>query len=297
MTKNRLQRSLNDNMTTNKLLVSIIIPSKDESREHFVLKLMEDISIQEINADVEIHKIRGISPPGKARNIGANKSQGEILVFFDDDIRLGNKYVLANLIQPLLDNKNTGITAGSIRIPEDAKMFEQRYAREIPTSYSPIVDKITDIWVATSACCAIRKDIFLRIGQFNEQILRGEDSEISNRMQKAGYRTVLIPQTFCYHHQPQNIQELIKMNFRNGRGSAFVDINYPQLNIDVNPKGVLYTSKKIGKFSRGSRFLSQLISAVIKCKFLFLLVKLVYIYGYLYEIIKCKIFKKRSNYL
>ena len=278
----------------NRPLISIIIPSRDTASSRGVQQLLEDISEQHTQMDVEVCQIQAVSPAGKARNIGAGKAKGDVLVFLDDDISLGNKYVLSSLIEALLSDKKIGAASASIRIPEDATQFERRYAKEIPHCEAPIVDKLLDVWVATSACCAVRKDVFLEVGKFNEYIPRGQDPEFSYRIRKNGYRTVLVPQTWCYHPQPDNLIELIKTQFRNGLGVCFVDTFYPDLNIDVHPDGILFCTAKKNKLARIRRFFFSFWCAVSQGKFLLLSAKLIYMVSYLHGICKYRILKLTS---
>jgi len=266
-------------------LISIIIPSRDTASSSGVQQLLEDISEQHTQMDVEICQIQAVSPAGKARNIGAEKAKGDVLVFLDEDIRLGNKYVLTRLIETLLSDENIGIAAASIRIPEDTTKFERRYAKEIPHCEAPIVDKLLDVWAATSACCAARKDVFFEVGKFNEYILRGHDPEFSYRVRKNGYRTVLVPQTWCYHPVPKNVKELARLHFRNGKATAFVDKYYPELNIDLDPKSVIYPSEYRNRVYRGLRFARSFFDACISGKSLLVAAKLTYILGYSYGIL------------
>lgn len=273
------------------MLISVIVSSKYEQTDISALKC--DISEQKIAFDTEVIKSCGINPPGKVRNEGVANSKGSILVFIDCDIRLGNKFFLANLVHLLLEDKNIGITCASIRIPPDSSKFQKQYAKQTLHAESPIVDSLTDIFVASSACCALRRDLFLENKGFNEQIIRGEDSLISFEIKKRGYRVVLIADTWCYHPQPRNMREIVKMNFRNGNGVAFVDMFYPQLNIDVNPEGIMYDAERQNKLQRIKRFINSFFKAVFKLKFLMIISKITYAVGYFFGLLKYKFFKRK----
>ncbi len=272
------------------MLVSVIVPCKYEDTD--ISGLKKDISEQHIAFDTEVIKSCGINPPGKIRNEGAARSKGEVLVFIDCDIRLGNEFFLANLVNPLLEDKNIGITCASIRIPPDSSKFQARYAGQTLHAESPIADELTDVFVASSACCALRRDVFLENNGFNEQIIRGEDSLISFEIKKRGYRVVLAPKTWCYHPQPGNVWEVIRINLRNGAGVAFVDTFFPQLNIDVNPAGIVYTAQKQNKSQRIKRFINAFFKAVFKLKLLLIISKITYAIGYFCGLLKYKFLKR-----
>lgn len=273
------------------ILISIIIPCRDEKSD--ISGLLDDIFRQKIYLDKEIIKIINISPASKARNTGAKKAKGQILVFIDSDIRLGNEYVLDNLIQPLLRDKSIGSVCPSILIPLDASNFQRRYAKEILHCEVPIIDKMADIGLATSACWAIPKELFFSLNGFNESMIRGEDSELAVRVNAEKYRIVLAPNTWCYHPSPDNIFELIKTQFRNGTGVAFVDVFYPKLNVDIHQRGIIGFSEKKTFGQRVKRFLLSLCEAIFKIKILLVFSKIFYTIGYLYGIFKFKILRKR----
>ncbi len=271
------------------LLISIIIPSKDEGRRENYSRLLKEIESQQIDARIEVCNVQGVSPAGKARNLGAKKASGSILIFMDDDIHLGNTFVLAGLVKPLREYAKIGAVSASVRIPEDADKFQIRYAYEVPHCQSPIVEYILDVWVATSACCAVFKDVFMKAGGFDSLILRGQDPEFSYRLRNLGFRTVLAPQVWAYHPQPNNIRELFLINFRNGKGAAFVDVFYPDRNIDLDPQNIVYPAVRKSIFYRILRFCGSLLTAILKRKFLLILSKLAYGLGY-----SCWVFRYRG---
>jgi len=262
------------------LLISIIIPSKNEGRKENYSRLLKEIESQQIDAKIEVCNVLGVSPAGYARNLGAKKASGSILVFMDDDISLGHNLVLAGLIQPLREYAKIGAVSASVRIPEDAGKFQVRYAYEVAHCQSPIVEYLLDVWVATSACCAVFKDVFMKAGGFNSLIPRGQDPEFSYRLRNSGFRTVIAPQVWVYHPQPDNMKELLSMNFRNGKGAAFVDVFYPACNIDLDPQNIVYSAARKSIFYRVFRFCASLLSAIFKRKFLLILSKLAYGLGY-----------------
>lgn len=273
-------------------LVSIIIPSRSEKDD--VSGLLQDISRQAASFNTQIIRINGIAPPGRARNMGSKQAKGQWLVFIDCDIHLGDDFYLAHLIEFLDDKAKIGATCASLRLPLDASFFQRCYARQVPHCQVPIVELIEDVFMAPSACFAITKELFFRLGGFNEEIIRGEDSEFSMRLKEMGYRIVLAPKTWCYHAVPGNFCQLIKANFRNGAGVSFVDILYPALNIDVHPRGITYTSGYMTLGARIKRFIFSFCQAVFKMKVLLILSKIIYSAGYFYGIFKYKFLNKNK---
>ncbi|MBD3184294.1 glycosyltransferase, partial [Candidatus Poribacteria bacterium] len=123
--------------------VSVIIPSLDGSRDGNVPKLLDDLSKQTIQP-LDIHVVKGVKPNGLARNVGVKEAKGDVLVFLDDDIRLGHEHIIENLIFPLIDDNSMGMTGASIQIPEDSSWFQKATARQTERNEFPVVDKITE---------------------------------------------------------------------------------------------------------------------------------------------------------
>jgi len=199
--------------------ISVIIPSKDVWRDGNVPRLIEDILQQSIQPD-EIIIVKGQSPAAAARNLGAGEASGDVLVFFDDDVRLGHGKVMENLIIPLKGDAGTGITGASQQIPAGANSFQKRYGKQVPRSTSRRVDRLTDSDMATTAAMGIRRETYWRVGGQDESLLRGEDPEFRYRVRKGGYRIVVAPDTWVYHPPPKSFRQALKANFSNGRGSA-----------------------------------------------------------------------------
>ena len=92
--------------------VSIVIPSLDGNRNGNVQFLVEQLKEQSFTSSEIILSI-GESSNGHARNVGVEIARGRWLVFIDDDVTLGHERVLENIIQPLRENPQIGMTGPS----------------------------------------------------------------------------------------------------------------------------------------------------------------------------------------
>jgi len=264
-----------------KELVSIIIPCRDLSKSKNIENLKKDISFQDIDYGIEICLVSGISPIGRARNIGAEQAKGSIFIFLDDDISFGHQQVLRNIIEPLMANKNIGICGTSQSIPPNSTWFQRRCAKEIAHIEHSVVEEMTDVGMVATACCAVKRDIFLEVGKFNEKLLRGIDGEFSHRIRKHNYRVVLAPKTWIYHPAPRNLLKLIGISFRNGKATAFVDKYYPELNFDLGTKNIILALSRKSKKYRLWRFVKEMAQGIISLKLIKLISKIAYIIGYI----------------
>ena len=200
--------------------VSVVIPSFDGKRDGNVERLVAQLKEQSFQS-IEIILSIGESPNGHARNVGVEITRGQYYVFIDDDVTLEGEEVLTNLIEPFEQDLNIGMTGPSQLVPPEANRFQHWSANQIPRSLSPIVDEITDSDMVTHMCLAIPKDLFYKVGKESDWLLAGTDPDLRYRVRKAGYRVVVVPQTWAYHPAPWDMKSLVRFAYKKGGYTAW----------------------------------------------------------------------------
>jgi GT2 family glycosyltransferase len=215
--------------------VAAIIPTLDGARDGNVQRLVADLHAQTLPPD-EIELVRGVSPNGRARNVGVKDTRAEILVFLDDDVRLGSAEIVRSFVDHLMADPSLGMVGTSQLLPPDSTAFQRRCARQIPRSASPLVDHLTESDMVTTACCALRRAVLREVGGFHEQLLRGVDPELRFRVRQAGYRIAVVPCAWHHHPMPRTLRALLRMAWRNGAASAYARRHFPEAAL-YNPDG------------------------------------------------------------
>lgn len=129
--------------------------------------------------------------PAQARNIGAQVARGEILFFVDADV-LVQPGTVGHLAATMQAHPNVAACFGSYDDAPFAPNFLSQY-RNLLHHYVHQQGKI-DASTFWSGCGAIRRDVFLAIGGFNEHLYERpsiEDIELGYRLQAAGHRIQL----------------------------------------------------------------------------------------------------------
>ncbi len=217
------------------MTVSVVIPSGDSSRTRNLELLLDDLRCQTRPPD-EVEVVRGVAPSGRARNVGVSRTTGEVLVFLDDDVRLGTPDILRTLVDHLSAEPSLGMVGTAQLLPPDSSPFQRRCARQIPRSESPVVGRLTESDMVTTACCAIRRAVLEEVAGFHDRILRGVDPELRHRIRAAGYRIAVVPGAWHYHPMPPSLKALLRMAWRNGAASAYARRHFPET-VLFNPDG------------------------------------------------------------
>ena len=161
-----------------------------------------------------------VYPAGKARNTGVEKATGEFLLFLDDDAFLGTDKVIEELVKAIEFQPEVGISGAATLKPKNLNWFEKRYYKEFPRGQFVPKDEVEENDMATTLCCLVRRELFLKTGGFNEKLVASEDPEFRDRIRHLGYTTLVVRDAPVIHPPPSNLDELWKRSLWYGKGEA-----------------------------------------------------------------------------
>lgn len=177
----------------------------------------------------------------RARNIGWRLSNGDIISFVDDDA-----IVVQNWIKSIIDtfqsyNNKIGIVGGKI-----IAVYEDRnHEWEIPPQWSyllPHYEQAGNIGTYLNRALppatnySILKELLIEMNGFNENLgpksgskvqIYGEDSDLTLRVMKKGYKVIYNPECVVYHPVPlerQNQEFLNKRLFSEGATDYYIEL-------------------------------------------------------------------------
>lgn len=267
--------------------VSVVIPHFSSIRRPNLDQLLREIKEQSFR-QVEILVVSGVTPQGRAINLGACAAQGQILIVMDDDARMGHAQVIEKLVQAVERDPLIGMAGASVITSDHANAFQRRAAREFPRFHMPIVKEITESDLPCHGCVAFPMRLFKQVGMEREDILRGLDPDLRVRIRAAGFRVVLIPDTWVYHPLPESLAKFIRIFVRNGFGSAYMQWVHPELNYDTHEQ------LELGDFIPKRPLLYRLIRFPLRlgqCLFTFQWIRFlgysVYLMGYAAGVVSC----------
>ena len=117
----------------------------------------------------------------KTRNFGVGKSSGDVLVFLDADTIVSDNYL--SEIYKMIENYDMGC-AKSL---SESKTFLGRYIAWLNSLYGK---------KNVGGNFFIKKDLFNKLGGFNENTKRGEDTDLGERAREIGARYVFMENCF-----------------------------------------------------------------------------------------------------
>lgn len=135
--------------------------------------------------------------PGEARNLGARKAKGDILILIDADMILFPDYI-EKLTKPVRENKTIG-TIESIQYNIQRTKMQECWGRLIKTTYLNGVN--------SSTVRAIAKKDFLNLGGFDKKYGYADDRTF---FLKYGIRFLILPEVKCYHKTPPTAKGVYK---------------------------------------------------------------------------------------
>jgi len=194
--KRYIERCLNSLLSQSFKSFEIILV--DDGSTDGTYSLVKSVYSKKKNIRLFSQKNQG---PGVARNFGASKAKGDILIFVDADMMFDKNY-LQYLIKPIIKGKEFGTTHGTEKVAN----LENVWAR----SWS--IDRIPNPPKRSAVFRAIKTDIFLKHGGFNPSKGYFDDdlSHIGSGL--------VVRKAICYHNNPETIKEAFKHSVWVGRG-------------------------------------------------------------------------------
>lgn len=159
-----------------------------------------------------------------ALNIGIKASKGDIIIRMDAHTYYDKNYI-SKCIETLekIDADNVG---GPIfTLPGDNTLIAKAIALATSHPFGVGNSKFRTSnkaqYVDTVTFGAFRREIFEKVGLFNEKLIRNQDIELNSRIRKIGGKIFLNPEIKSYYYNQSNLKGLWRQNFRTGMWNIF----------------------------------------------------------------------------
>jgi len=225
--------------------VSVIIPTKNEERhilkvldsliaqdypkEYMEILIVDAMSVDNTKKIVEEHQkkysfIKLLNNPNEftpyAFNIGIKNSSGDVIVLMGAHTTYSTNYV-STIVKYLSNGKADCVGSIARTLPGNNTITAKAIALGLSSpfgvgnSYMRIGSKNVR-YVDTASCPGYKKEVFEKIGLFDEDLMKAQDCEFNFRLIKNGGKILLIPSITSYYYARDSLNKTWKMNFQYG---------------------------------------------------------------------------------
>lgn len=127
---------------------------------------------------------------GAVRNCGVKVAHGDILAFTDSDCIVPEQWLMTAV--EILEDDIVGAVGGGCLVPPDASWLEKAWVFQQK-------DTTKESIYLPGSNFILRKDIFNKLGGFDETMFAGEDDDFSKKLRKEGYILILHKSCFVIH--------------------------------------------------------------------------------------------------
>lgn len=163
---------------------------------------------------------------GKSRalNLGLSRTDAEFVAIYDAD-NTPHPSALKYLMAQLLLDSNLGAVLGKFRTVNKSRNLLTRFISIETLSFQSMLQagrwKLFKVATLPGTNFVIRRSLLLKLNGWDEEAIT-EDSEISIRVYKEGYRIKYIPYSITYEQEPETWSAWIKQRTRWVRGNNYV---------------------------------------------------------------------------
>ena len=163
-------------------------------------------------AGITVHRFPAPGGPGRARNLGASRAKSDILFFVDADVTVPEN-VIRRVKEIFAQHAEVAAVIGSYDDQPKEPNFLSQY-RNLLHHYvhQNGREEASTFW---GACGAIRRDVFLTMGGFDETYTKPsiEDIELGYRLKKAGYTIRLCKSLQVKHWKRWTVVSMLQADF------------------------------------------------------------------------------------
>jgi Glycosyltransferases, probably involved in cell wall biogenesis len=240
-------------------------------------------------------------------NLGIKNAKGEYVVRIDAHAEAANNFIEKN-VETMLNEPDAVCVGGKLKTMSlDGENDIISKVLSSPFGVGNSSFRVSDEagYADTAVYGLYRKDIFERVGYFNEKYVRNQDIELHSRIRAAGGKFFFNPQINCVYYSRNTVKKMVRQAFGNGKWNmvlmknqnsalrlrhlvpfAFVFFLIVSTILGFISKyfwyleiGVLLLHLALGLYAATKK--THKISEVLKMPFLFLLLHLSYGAGYL----------------
>ena len=181
-------------------LSRLLLSIKKSTFKNFEVIVGDDSSNEQYLVDkgIKIVRLTRNKGPAAARNVAAKRAKGEVLVFLESDVQVYPDTLKKIAEKFKEDHDLTAVTGVWDKHQKTANFFPQFKALRDWSYWTNERDRDGYYYLFSTRIAAIRREVFLRLGGFNEAFRQMEDVELTYRIAKR-YAIIFAPDVRVHH--------------------------------------------------------------------------------------------------
>lgn len=229
------------NYPNDKYEIIVINDNSSDNTYDELLKVKEEFKAENLKI-LNTNKITGGKGKSNALNLGYELSKGEYIAIYDAD-NTTEKNALRYLITTILSNDKLGAVIGKFRTRNRDRNLLTKFINIETLSFQWMSQ--AGRWQLLNLCTipgtnfVIRKSVLEELGGWDTKAI-SEDTEISFRLYKLGYKIAFMPKAVTWEQEPETIKVWFKQRTRWAKGNIYVLNKYIMKIFTEKPSKVVF---------------------------------------------------------
>ena len=154
--------------------------------------------------------------PSNARNAGAARARGELLLFMDDDEVAGPQLVEAHIDAHAANERSVVLGPIERRVPPNADRFARLQVDEARLQIDALSRRRPTYWDCYGGNCSMARTAFERAGGYAPDLVRETDTELGYRLHANGFGFVFAPDAIVCEHRSRRWLDIVRDTVHRG---------------------------------------------------------------------------------
>jgi len=155
-----------------------------------------------------------------AMNLGIKQSTGEFIFIISAHAKYEKDYFkkLVEYAGKLGADCVGGVLCTDVKAQNNASIAVKNVLSDklgVGSSFRTGADKICEVDTVPFGC--YKRDVFCKVGMYNEKLVRNQDIELNKRIVNSGGKIYIVPHVKCTYFARETFDELAKNSFENGK--------------------------------------------------------------------------------